>query len=248
MKQTLTEDQLKTLLNQSEWKNCKQQGPREFFIKSDTYYSFNGEMLSNPKRVVRIRRNNFLFGLDSGKALECDGQLGRWVKDKNDKSEFQVFPVKYQYKSNEIDSFVREKFFDFTIQHSTGDSTIDLTIKNKRTDSSGIETNDELECGFGESGLPVIEELLKTTNFLPYFKKEKRSVSWYVILNGYSLHLEVVSVNGCIPYLEIEVILPDSDKGHAEKVQNTIKEFFLSNLGITTFDGRSWNQIINAAK
>lgn len=252
MKAQLNDDQLKTLLNQSRWNACVQHGKRELIVKRDTYYSFNGEMLTNPKRVIRIRENGIMLAFPPDKKLLVESYASKWVKDENGQPSFQTFPQKYEYEYNDISSFVKDKFFDFEIQHIASDGSIDLTIKNKSTDANGVEVNVEKECSIGKSGITVIEELLKTANFYKYFEKEKRSIGWHVVLEGYNLHLEVVSVNGCTPYLEIEIILVDDFKDSAEKntcitnAQNVIKKFFKENLNIEEFDGRSWNQIIDA--
>ena len=127
-----------------------------------------------------------------------------------------------------------------------------LTVKEKKTDEDGIETNKETEGVLeGNAGI-AFRQAMEIANFKPYFSKYKTSVSFYVKRkkDDKEMHCEIVNTNHIGPFLEIEVIVPDSDYVRPwecqtiSEAQQLIKDFFKDVLGITKFDKRSWPEII----
>lgn len=120
-----------------------------------------------------------------------------------------------------------------------------LTVKQKKTED-GVETNDESETKCDASTLKTLEALLNATNFQVYFEKTKTSVYCYVIdrESRKTLHCEIVNVNGLGPYLEIETFTSKEPEDVNEGI-SVIKDFFKDILGITSFESRSWGELIN---
>lgn len=128
-----------------------------------------------------------------------------------------------------------------------------LTVKNKRTDENGIETNDEFEGALQGEAFLAFNKVLEAANFKTYFEKQKTSVSFWCEKNGHEIHCEIVNVNGIGPYLEVEAFVSENptdmcEYKTVEEAQKTIKDFFKSSLKITKFDKRSWMQIIAEEK
>jgi adenylate cyclase class IV len=123
-----------------------------------------------------------------------------------------------------------------------------LTIKEKNTSPSGIESNKEYEGEITPAKLPF-EMAMSIANFKPYFFKVKDSISFYVEYNEGGnipeLHCEIVNVNGIGPFLEVEVT---SDNFSKDDIVFWINRFFEENIGCIDFDKRSWPQIIEEGK
>ena len=88
-----------------------------------------------------------------------------------------------------------------------------LTVKERHTDESGIETNEEYESILDNIETKnTLTKVLEIANFKPYFTKSKGSISFYVnrTSDNKKLHCEIVAVNGLGPLLEVEVFAPAS--------------------------------------
>lgn len=230
MKAVINSDQLKKLLNNEDLGICKTNEIREFLVKKDTYYSFNGEKIKKPKHITRIRKEAFIDTWNPGQKKPMhpiDLATGR----------------EYEEETRDIDIFSHAvtSFFNFNFDPVPNHEDIYLTIKEKHTDEKGIETNVENESRIYDT--EAIEALLNNVNFKVYFEKDKRSISFSTVLDGCHMHLEIVSVNASDIYLEIECI---TEPDYVAQCQTTIKKFFKEVLGITEFDGRSWAEIIGA--
>lgn len=233
MKAVINEDQFKTLLNTEDFGFCKTNEIRDFLVKKDTYYSFNGEKISKPKYIQRIREETLVATYNPGK--EC---LVDQIKRREDTGE----EVHVQTPMS-LFAYAALEFFNFnqTLSGMCPTRTY-VTVKEKHTDARGRENNSEYESEV--SNRAAIEELYKVMNLKPYFEKDKRSISFYIEIEGKQLHAEIVSVNASDIYLEIEAC---TDSG-ANEYANLIMRFFKEALGITKFDGRSWATIIGEAK
>lgn len=228
MKAKISTKDLESLLTKEDFGFCKTNEIREFFIKKDTYYSFNGEKIKKPKNVVRIRDEKYIDTWNPGqvKPLRLHSMDGVKRDD--------------EYSNISIMNYAALEFFNFNIKNfeAENEQTV-LTIKEKHTDKKGIESNVERESEvFSTDG---VEAFLEMTNFKKYFEKEKRSISFYTVVDNCHLHLEIVSVNASELYLEIECI---TEPGCVVTCQNAIKKFFKEALNIEEFDGRSWAEII----
>ena len=238
MKAVLNDDQLRKLLNNEDLGICKTNEIREFLVKKDTYYSFNGEKIKKPKHITRIRKEAYIDAWNPGQKKPMhpiDLATGR----------------EHTEETHDIDIFSHAvtSFFNFNFDPVPNHEDIYLTIKEKHTDEKGIETNVENESRMYDT--EAVEALLNSLNFKVYFEKDKRSISFWTDVNKSRLHLEIVSVNASDIYLEIECCIPDLlSKTEKEKLIDTtrsdIKYFFKEVLGITEFDGRSGAEIIGA--
>lgn len=180
-------------------------------VKSDEYFSFNGEKLSKPKKLIRLREVTKIY---EGQDISLRDGKGT-----------QTESAKFFFKENTQDE---------------GKTKLWLTIKRKNTLKDGTEINNEYETQIFDK--ETIAALLDIVNYESYFKKEKRSIGFYLQSNNYNLHCELVNVNGKGPYLEIETIV---DENKVSSAKETIKNFFQTNFSITKFDGRSWAEITN---
>ncbi|MBO6261210.1 MAG: hypothetical protein J6N95_01210 [Bacilli bacterium] len=190
----------------------------EKLYKKDVYYSFNGDVLKEPKRIIRIRTENSAL-------IE-------------------------QYK--ETVDVCKISPTDFTYPAKTY-----LTVKERHTDESGIETNNEYESILDKETENTLTKVLEIANFKPYFTKSKGSISFHVkrISDNKTLHCEIVAVNGLGPLLEVEVFAPGSKYDIVEDymcesvadAKELLKEFFWKVVQINEdgLEKRPWPDIIN---
>lgn len=197
----------------------------EYLEKSDEYFSFNGAVLDKPKNIIRIRKE---VSANAFNTLYEEGGESNGFNPSN-------IALTLENMIRPFDSDTLEK-----------ESKTWLTIKAKNTNSDGVETNEECEGQLNEKSEEAFRKSMEVANFKTYFKKIKRSFSFYVKneeedKNKFEMHAELVSVNNIGPYLEIESIVKEKD---ASEASDQIKWFFGSTLGIITFDERSWPEII----
>lgn len=215
MKAKLSDEQLDKIL----WSIGNES---EYLEKSDEYFSFDGIAPKKPKNIIRIRKekvgnaNKCLFFFDGGR---CD-----------------VGTVK---------NILAGCIYPFASVTPDKEQTW-LTVKAKNTSPEGIETNEETEGQLFGGTEEAFRKSMEITNFKTYFVKFKRSFSFYVKnkdenKNNFTMHAELVSVDGVGPYLEIESVVKEKD---AAEASDQIKWFFEHELGITEFDGRSWVDIV----
>ena len=133
-------------------------------------------------------------------------------------------------------------FFDFKNEFSSeeDDSNCYFTVKQKSMDPQGVEVNQEFENKIINEP-ESIQQFLQFVNFKTYFTKEKRSISFYVCRKRVEFHVEIVSVNGIGPYLEVEVTMDTDD---IAIIKTEIVFFFERLLGIKEFDNRQWETIL----
>lgn len=191
----------------------------EKLFKKDVYYSFNGDVLKEPKRIIRIRTENSA-PIEQGK---------------------------------EIVDVCKILSTDFKSPAKTY-----LTVKERHTDESGIETNEEYESILDNIETKnTLTKVLEIANFKPYFTKSKGSISFYVkrISDNKKLHCELVAVNGLGPLLEVEVFAPASQYdivedymcGSVADAKELLKEFFwkVAQINEDGLEKRPWPDIIN---
>lgn len=190
----------------------------EKLFKKDVYYSFNGDVLKEPKRIIRIRTENSA-PIEQGK---------------------------------EIVDVCKILSTDFKRPAKTY-----LTVKERHTDESGIETNEEYESILDNIETKnTLTKVLEIANFKPYFTKSKGSISFYVnrTSDNKKLHCEIVAVNGLGPLLEVEVFAPASQYdivedymcGSVADAKELLKEFFWKVVQINEdgLEKRPWPDII----
>lgn len=195
----------------------------KFLIKTDMYFSFNGETPKKPKHIVRLRNEvayNFKDVLKE-RGVEWD-------------------PL--SYKENADLELVAEKSIEMLQTDWDDLMTTDkhyclLTVKEKRTIEDS-EMNTEYEGEMSKEAGMAFYEAMKVANFKPYFLKNKNSISFYIEKD---LHCEIVSVNGSDVYLEVECC---TDEPTIPTPTERIRKF-MNDLGITEFDTRSWADIID---
>lgn len=190
----------------------------EKLYKKDVYYSFNGDVLKEPKRIIRIRTENSALikqGVETVNVCE-------------------ISPT------------------DFTHPAKTY-----LTVKERHTDESGIETNKEYESILNKETENTLTKVLEIANFKPYFTKSKGSISFFVnrTSDNKQLHCEIVAVNGRGPLLEVEVFAPGSHYDivtehmceSVAEAKELLKEFFWKVVQIDEdgLEKRPWPDIIN---
>lgn len=190
----------------------------EKLYKKDVYYSFNGDVLKEPKRIIRIRTENSA-SIEQGKET------------------IDVCKISHT---------------DFKSPARTY-----LTVKERHTDESGIETNEEYESILDKETKNTLTKVLEIANFKPYFTKSKGSISFYVnrTSDNKKLHCELVAVNGLGPLLEVEVFAPASQYdtvedymcGSVADAKELLKEFFWEVVQINEdgLEKRPWPDIIN---
>lgn len=208
LKAKITPQQVEYLLeNYSFYENTYTRAapPIEFLIKKDSYYSFNGDVITHPRNKIRIRKETVL---------------------------------KYQDLSD-LDLI---GFFDFKTEFDSEDGDLNwyFTIKQKSMDDQGIEVNQEFENRISKEP-KSIQQFLQFVNFKTYFTKEKRSISFYIYKTDRLFHVEIVSVNGVGPYLEVEVTMNTEDTAI---IKMELSLFFERLLGIKEFDNRQWETIL----
>lgn len=190
----------------------------EKLFKKDVYYSFNGDVLKEPKRIIRIRTENSA-SIEQGKETidVC-----------------KISPTDFKSPTRTY-----------------------LTVKERHTDESGIETNEEYESILDNIETKnTLTKVLEIANFKPYFTKSKGSISFYVkrISDNKELHCELVAVNGLGPLLEVEVFAPASQYdivedymcGSVADAKELLKEFFWKVVQINEdgLEKRPWPDII----
>ena len=234
MKAAINEDQLKALLNTEDFGFCKTNEVRDFLVKKDTYYSFNGERVNKPKYIQRIREEILVASYNPGKEYTIEQ-----IKRRGDTGE----EVTVQTNMN-LFTYACLEFFNFnrTLKAMCSTRTY-VTVKEKHTDARGRESNSEYESEVTNKS--AIEELYRVMNFKPYFEKDKRSISFYIEMEGKKLHAEIVSVNASNIYLEIEAC---TDSENAKDYADLIARFFKEAFNITEFDSRSWSEIVGESK
>ena len=191
----------------------------EKLFKKDVYYSFNGDVLKGPKRIIRIRTEN-----------SAPIEQGKETVDV-----CKISPTDFKSPAKTY-----------------------LTVKERHTDESGIETNEEYESILDNIETKnTLTKVLEIANFKPYFTKSKGSISFYVkrISDNKKLHCEIVAVNGLGPLLEVEVFAPASQYdivedymcGSVADAKELLKEFFWKVVQINEdgLEKRPWPDIIN---
>lgn len=209
-------DKLLSLEKSTGFKICTLDIEKRF--KKDVYYSFNGDVLKEPKRIIRIRTENSA-PIEQGK---------------------------------EIVDVCKILSTDFKSPAKTY-----LTVKERHTDESGIETNEEYESILDNIETKnTLTKVLEIANFKPYFTKSKGSISFYVnrTSDNKKLHCEIVAVNGLGPLLEVEVFAPASQYdivedymcGSVADAKELLKEFFWKVVQINEdgLEKRPWPDII----
>lgn len=190
----------------------------EKLYKKDVYYSFNGDVLKKPKRIIRIRTEN-------SNLIEHYTETVDVCK---------ISPADFTYPAKTY-----------------------LTVKERHTDESGIETNEEYESILDNIETKnTLTKVLEIANFKPYFTKSKGSISFHVkrISDNKKLHCELVAVNGIGPLLEVEVFAPSSQYDIVEDymcesvadAKELLKEFFWKVVQINEdgLEKRPWPDII----
>lgn len=190
----------------------------EKLFKKDVYYSFNGDVLKEPKRIIRIRTEN-----------SAPIEQGKETVDV-----CKISPTDFKSPAKTY-----------------------LTVKERHTDESGIETNEEYESILDNIETKnTLTKVLEIANFKPYFTKSKGSISFYVkrTSDNKKLHCEIVAVNGLDPLLEVEVFAPASQYdivedymcGSVADAKELLKEFFWKVVQINEdgLEKRPWPDII----
>ena len=203
-----------------------------YLAKSDEYFSFGGVAPKKPKNIIRIRKEK---EVNAYKLLEAFGGDSLGLNFLNINTILSGFGSPFEVKE------IKEK-----LGFGPDKEQAWLTVKAKNTSPEGIETNEETEGQLFEGTEKAFRESMSIANFKQYFTKFKQSFSFYVKnkdknKNNFTMHAELVSVDGVGPYLEIESVVKEKD---AAEASNQIKWFFEHELGITEFDGRSWVDIV----
>lgn len=201
----------------------------EFIIKSDTYYSFDGIEPRKPKNTARIREER---KYDLKDVISVSSPFVDYINEKD--------PVVWNSIAIKVVNLLSGYNMDFLSPSIKQPETqIVLTVKKKKT-ISDYEKNEEFEGKLPADTTIAFMKFVDMTNFKPYFRKDKNSVSFYVEEEGKLLHCELVSVNGSDVYLEVEYC---SDETNFDVIP-TIRHFMKNKVGIEKFDRRSWPAII----
>lgn len=201
----------------------------EFIIKSDTYYSFGGIEPRKPKNTVRIREERKYELKD---VISVSSPFVNYLNEKD--------PAVWNSIATKVVNLLRGYNMDFLSPSiKQPDTQIVLTVKEKKT-IGDYEKNEEFEGKLPADTTIAFMKFIDMTNFKPYFRKDKNSVSFYIEEEGKILHCELVSVNGSDVYLEVEYC---SDETNFDVI-STIRHFMKNKVGIEKFDRRSWPAII----
>lgn len=201
----------------------------EFIIKSDTYYSFDGIEPRKPKNTARIREER---KYDLKDVISVSSPFVDYINEKD--------PVVWNSIAIKVVNLLSGYNMDFLSPSIKQPETqIVLTVKKKKT-ISDYEKNEEFEGKLPADTTIAFMKFVDMTNFKPYFRKDKNTVSFYVEEDEKNLHCELVSVNGSDVYLEVEYC---SDETNLDVI-STIKHFMKNKVGIEKFDRRSWPAII----
>lgn len=201
----------------------------EFIIKNDTYYSFDGIEPRKPEKIVRTREE---------KKYELKDVISvsyPFVDCLNKKD-----PAVWNSIATKVVNLLHGYNMDFLSPSiKQPEAQVVLTVKEKKT-IGDYEKNEEFEGELPADTATVFMKFVDMTNFKPYFRKDKNSVSFYVEEDGKLFHCELVSVNGSDVYLEVEYC---SDETNFDVI-STIRHFMKNKVGIEKFDRRSWPVII----
>lgn len=129
-----------------------------------------------------------------------------------------------------------------------------LTVKHKIV-KDGFEVNEEIEDEINQTFEgSATKKLFESLGVTEYFKKEKGTYGTLVAVDGYDLHVEIVTVNSGdskpIHAIEVECIVPEADQATVEAVSQVIDKFFV-NISNETYnlkdhiDGRSWKELLD---
>lgn len=141
--------------------------------------------------------------------------------------------------------------------YSSSHSTIHtyLTVKHKVV-KDGFEVNEEIEDESNQTFEgSAIKKLFESLGMTEYFTKEKGTYGTHVNVDGYDLHVEVVTVKSGdskpVHAIEVECIVPEADQVTVEAVSQVIDKFFVTISNETYnlkdhIDGRSWKELLGA--
>lgn len=201
----------------------------EFIIKNDTYYSFGGIAPRKPEKIVRTREERKYELKD---VISVSSPFVDYLNEKD--------PVVWNSIATQVVNLLRGYSMDFLSPSIKQPETqVVLTVKEKKT-IGDYEKNEEFEGELPADTTTAFMKFVDMTNFKPYFRKDKNSVSFYTEEDGKLLHCELVSVNGSDVYLEIEYC---SDEMNFDVIP-IIKHFMRDKVGVEKFDRRSWLNII----
>lgn len=226
MKAKVTHAQIANLLREYLPLNPKNS---EFIIKSDTYYSFDGIEPRKPKNTARIREER---KYDLKDVISVSSPFVDYINEKD--------PVVWNSIAIKVVNLLSGYNMDFLSPSiKQPEAQVVLTVKEKKT-IGDYERNEESEGKLPADTTIAFMKFIDMTNFKPYFRKDKNSVSFYIEEDGKNLHCELVSVNGSDVYLEVEYC---SDETNFDVIP-TIRHFMKNKVGIEKFDRRSWPAII----
>ena len=201
----------------------------EFIIKNDTYYSFGGIAPRKPEKIVRTREEKKYELKD---VISVSSPFVDYLNEKD--------PVVWNGIATQVVNLLRGYSMDFLSPSIKQPETqVVLTVKEKKT-IGDYEKNEEFEGELPADTTTAFMKFVDMTNFKPYFRKDKNSVSFYTEEEGKLLHCELVSVNGSDVYLEVEYC---SDEMNFDVIP-IIKHFMRDKVGVERFDRRSWPTII----
>jgi len=201
----------------------------EFLIKNDTYYSFGGIAPRKPEKIVRTREEQKYELKD---VISVSSPFVDYLNEKD--------PVVWNSIATQVVNLLRGYSIDFLSPSIKQPETqVVLTVKEKKT-IGDYEKNEEFEGELPVNTTIAFMKFVDMTNFKPYFRKDKNSVSFYAEEEGKFLHCELVSVNGSDVYLEVEYC---SDETNFDVI-SIIKHFMRDKVGVERFDRRSWPAII----
>ena len=201
----------------------------EFIIKNDTYYSFGGIAPREPEKIVRTREERKYELKD---VISVSSPFVDYLNEKD--------PVVWNSIATQVVNLLRGYSMDFLSPSIKQPETqVVLTVKEKKT-IGDYEKNEEFEGELPADTTTAFMKFVDMTNFKPYFRKDKNSVSFYTEEDGKLLHCELVSVNGSDVYLEVEYC---SDEMNFDVIP-IIKHFMRDKVGVEKFDRRSWVNII----
>lgn len=201
----------------------------EFIIKNDTYYSFGGIAPRKPEKIVRTREERKYELKD---VISVSSPFVDYLNEKD--------PVVWNSIATQVVNLLRGYSMDFLSPSIKQPETqVVLTVKEKKT-IGDYEKNEEFEGELPADTTTAFMKFVDMTNFKPYFRKEKNSISFYTEEEGKLLHCELVSVNGSEVYLEVEYC---SDEMNFDVIP-IIKHFMRDKVGVEKFDRRSWVDII----
>ena len=201
----------------------------EFTIKNDTYYSFGGVAPRKPEKIVRTREEKKYELKD---VISVSSPFVDYLNEKD--------PVVWNSIATQVVNLLRGYSMDFLSPSIKQPETqVALTVKEKKT-IGDYEKNEEFEGELPADTTIAFKKFVDMTNFKPYFRKDKTSVSFYTEEEGKLLHCELVSVNGSDVYLEVEYC---SDETNFDVIP-IIKHFMKNKVGVERFDRRNWPTII----